>query len=111
MYRRLPDERRTTADAERISGATGRPRILCDVLDEMPDVDSRAGRSGREFLDEDGVPRAGYAARQHEPGGSESRQSKDHSDRAISRAIVSHLSRWKFENSCRTKCYPARDCV
>jgi len=42
-------------------GATGRARILCDLLDEMPVVDSRAGRARRKLLDEDGVSRAGHS--------------------------------------------------
>ena len=63
MRRGLLDERRTSANAQWFSSAAGRPGVFCDVLDEMSDVDPLAGRAGRELLDEDGVPGAGYAVR------------------------------------------------
>src|SRR5882757_11279189 len=111
MHRGVPDERRATADTEWFPGATGRARILCDLLDEMPVVDSRAGRARRKLLDEDGVSRAGQSARQHECGGWESRQSENRSNRAVSRAIVSHLSRRFVENPRRAQRHVARDCL
>ncbi len=43
--------------------AFDRTRIFCDLLDERPFLDSRAGQGRRKFLDEDRLSRSGYAAR------------------------------------------------
>src|SRR5207245_9928593 len=99
MPRRLSDERRTASHAQWISCAPGRPRIFCDLLDEVPDVDSRSERAGRKLLDEDRISRARHATREHHSRGCQGRQSKNGADRTASRAVFPDLARWIFQNS------------
>src|SRR5437588_307388 len=48
MHRCVPDERRAASHAQWISGATGRSRIFCNLLDQKSDVDSRPQLTGRK---------------------------------------------------------------
>src|SRR5258708_35002980 len=73
--------------------------------------DPRAGNARRQFLDENGVSHSRHTARYDHARGYESRQSENHSDRADAGAVVSNLSRWKFENSSRTGRDATRDGV
>ena len=55
MHRCVPDERRAASHAQWISGAAGRSRIFCNLLDQKSDVDPHSQLTGRKFLDEDRI--------------------------------------------------------
>src|SRR5215467_15446001 len=95
----LPDERRTASTAERISSAACGSRIFCNLLGQKSDVDSRPQRGGREFLDEDRISRAGYAARKYHAGRCEGRESENGSNRANACPFFPDLARWQFKDS------------
>src|SRR5579859_3786988 len=95
----LRDEWRAAADVERFSSAARGAGIFRNILDEMPDVDSRAGQTGRKFLDEDGVPDSGHAARHDDSRSGENRGCEDGTDWAYAGAIVFGFAGWERKNS------------
>src|SRR5882724_1636642 len=99
MRGRLCDEWRAVANVEWISGAASGAGVFCDVLDEVPDVDSRTGQSGRKFLDEDGVPDSGHAAWHDDSGGDEGWRREDGTDWPDAGAIVFGFARRERQNS------------
>src|SRR5256885_14719937 len=111
MRARVCDEWRAATDVERFSGAAGDAGIFCNVLDEVPDVDSRTGQSGRKFLDEDGVPNSGHAAGHDNSGSDEGWRSEDGTDWPDAGAVVFDFTGWKRKNSGGGRRDAARDCV
>ena len=68
--RRVPDERRADAAAQRLSGAPGRSRLVRDVLGEDALRDHRCSIASTTILDEDGLSHPRHAARQRAHPGS-----------------------------------------
>src|SRR6059058_3940736 len=105
------DEWRAATNAERFSGTAGGAGVFCHVLDEVSDVDSRTGQSGRKFLDEDGVPDSGHATGHDDSGSDEGWRSEDGTDWPDAGAIVFDFAEWKRKNSGGDGRESARDCV
>src|SRR5207245_1511383 len=89
----LPDERRAASHVEWFPRTACGARLFCNVLDEVPHLDSRPDRARRKFLDEDRIPCARPAARKHHTRGGKSWWCKDCSDYANASAIVSGIAR------------------